>query len=64
MSLHFAVELAHRAHVFTEDEQMWTVVGDIVSKATGDGMSRLLTWRNQLDLDVARQSHGLNCDLS
>ena len=61
---HFAVELARRAHVFTEDEQMWTVVGDIVSKATGDGMSRLLTWRNQLDLDVARQSHGLNCDLS
>ena len=61
---HFAIELARRAHVFTGDEQKWNVTSKLASKATGDGMSRLLTWRNQLDSDLLKRNSGLGSLLS
>jgi PIF1-like helicase len=51
-----AVEIAKQAHIFPNDQSMWSVTGRPMANAMGDDLRRLEEWKAQMKKDVIKQN--------
>ena len=53
----FAIEIARRSKIFSNDDTMWPISSpSVVGNACGDDIAQLICWRNQLESEVQRQN--------